>query len=80
MSSFLLSKRFGQVIRQAREIKHWSQEKLAEQANLNRSYLGEIERGVVTPSLVTMEKLAQALEVSLSDLLARCERQYPEWV
>ncbi|WP_432720865.1 helix-turn-helix transcriptional regulator [Jeongeupia wiesaeckerbachi] len=64
---------FGQVIRHARESHAWSQEALAERADLNRSYLGEIERGVVVPSLHTMAKLALALDLKLSELVARCE-------
>ncbi|MBR7793854.1 helix-turn-helix transcriptional regulator [Undibacterium sp. FT147W] len=64
---------FGIAVRQARDARQWSQEVLAEKANLNRSYIGEIERGKVIPSLVTMEKLAQALGFRMSELLARCE-------
>ena len=36
---------FGVAVRQLREARGWSQEQLSEQANLNRSYVGEIERG-----------------------------------
>ncbi|WP_370589960.1 helix-turn-helix domain-containing protein [Undibacterium sp. 14-3-2] len=64
---------FGIAVRQARDAHQWSQEVLAEKANLNRSYIGEIERGKVIPSLVTMEKLSQALGLRMSELLARCE-------
>jgi transcriptional regulator with XRE-family HTH domain len=69
----LLSQRFGKVVRQAREQRHYSQEQLAEIANLNRSYVGEIERGLVEPSLATMEKIASALGENLSSILSRCE-------
>ncbi|PTU30095.1 transcriptional regulator [Stenotrophobium rhamnosiphilum] len=69
----LLEKRFGQVVREEREKKGWSQELLAEAANLNRSYLGEIERGLVTPSLVTISKLAAGLDVAPSTLITRWE-------
>ncbi|HEX5361896.1 MAG TPA: helix-turn-helix transcriptional regulator [Fluviicoccus sp.] len=72
-----LSRRFGRTVRQAREQQGYSQEQLAEIANLNRSYLGEIERGVVIPSLATLEKLALALGESLSRLLSRCENTAP---
>lgn len=68
-----LAKIFGQKIRQVRESKRYSQEYLAELANLNRSYIGEIERGAVEPSLATMEKLAIALEHQLSAILLECE-------
>jgi transcriptional regulator with XRE-family HTH domain len=46
------------------EAQGWSQERLAEHADLNRSYIGEIERGVVIASLLTVEKLAGALQVT----------------
>ncbi|HPB90000.1 MAG TPA: helix-turn-helix transcriptional regulator [Rugosibacter sp.] len=64
---------FAQVLRQLREERGWSQEQLAERADLNRSYLGEVERGCAVPSLLTVDKLASALGVRLSSLIARCE-------
>ncbi|MFZ6772596.1 helix-turn-helix domain-containing protein [Undibacterium sp. SXout7W] len=64
---------FGIAIRQARDAHCWSQETLAERADLNRSYVGEIERGKVIPSLVTVDKLALALSISMSELMMRCE-------
>ena len=69
----LPSERFGAVIRQLRKSRGWSQERLAADASLNRSYMGEIERAHAIPTLATAEKLAQALEVALSDLISRCE-------
>jgi transcriptional regulator with XRE-family HTH domain len=67
--------RFGRAVRLLREARGWSQEELAGQAALNRSYLGEIERAAVMPSLATAAKLAHALGVPLSDLIARCEQR-----
>lgn len=69
-----LGPRFGIVVRQLRESRGWSQERLASRADLNRSYMGEVERAAVMPSLATAHKLAQALELPLSDLIQRCER------
>lgn len=66
---------FGAAVRHFREGQRWSQELLAEKADLNRSYLGEVERGQVIPSLATAAKLAAALQINLSVLLAHCERQ-----
>jgi transcriptional regulator with XRE-family HTH domain len=71
--SRLPSERFGAVIRQLRKSRGWSQERLAADASLNRSYMGEIERAHAIPTLATAEKLAQALEVALSELISRCE-------
>jgi transcriptional regulator with XRE-family HTH domain len=66
------------VLRQRREELRWSQEALAHKAELNRSYLGEVERGRAVPSLGTMVKLAAALQTPLSTLLATCERRWVE--
>ena len=69
---------FGHELRQRREELRWSQELLAHKAELNRSYLGEVERGRAVPSLGTMAKLAAALQTPLSTLLANCEQRVPE--
>lgn len=65
---------FGMALRQLREREGWSQEALAEHADLNRSYVGEIERGQAIPSLLTLEKLAKALGLSLTTLVSHAER------
>jgi transcriptional regulator with XRE-family HTH domain len=69
----LPSERFGAVVRQLRKSRGWSQERLAADAGVNRSYMGEIERARAVPTLATAEKLAQALDVPLSTLIVRCE-------
>lgn len=68
-----LPSRFGIALRQARREHGWSQERFAEEALLDRSYLGEIERGEAIPTLSTLEKLARALGVRSSALLLRAE-------
>lgn len=65
---------FGLAVRRLREGRGWSQEKLAEHSNLNRSYIGEIERGKVIASLLTVRKLSSALELSGADLLRQSEQ------
>ena len=72
MSSIIES--FGLAVRQLREQRGWSQEQLAERSDLNRSYVGEIERGRVIPSIVTAQKLAHALQLNAAGLLARGEQ------
>ncbi len=64
----------GVAVRQLRERQGWSQEVLALHADLNRSYVGELERGQAIPSLVTLQKLAYAFGISLSGLVAHGER------
>lgn len=66
--------KFGGAVRRSREQNGWSQEVLADRAGLNRSYLGEIERGSSVPSLATIAKIALALNMNMSTLLARCEQ------
>lgn len=63
----------GITVRQLREKRGWSQEELAEYSGLNRSYIGEIERGRVVSSVVTAEKLATAFKVSVADVFSHCE-------
>ncbi|MDD2927207.1 helix-turn-helix transcriptional regulator [Rhodoferax sp.] len=65
---------FGTTVRQLREQQDWSQEMLAERSDLNRSYIGELERGQAIPSLLTIQKLGLAFGVSLSHLLSHAER------
>jgi len=73
-SAALLIEIFGITVRQLREAQGWSQEQLAERSELNRSYVGEIERGRVIASIVTAQKLALALELNVAALLAQCEQ------
>ena len=71
---------FSLVLRQLREERGWSQEQLAERADLNRSYLGEVERGRAVPSLITVSKLACALEIRMSSMFERCEQVSLWWL
>ena len=59
---------FGQKIRDLRISKNYSQEVLADKANLHRTYIGMIERGEKKIILVNIEKIAKALEVNLKFL------------
>lgn len=61
----------GAAIRAARLDLGRSQETLALEAEIDRSYLGGIERGEHNLTLVNLIKVASALEVSAADLLKR---------
>ena len=61
--------RFGKRLREIRERVGVSQEKLADLAGLHRTYVSSVERGKRNISLVNIEKLAQALDVSLGELM-----------
>jgi transcriptional regulator with XRE-family HTH domain len=58
----------GRRVRQLRHAKGWSQERLAEHAELDRSYIAGIEIGARNPSLKALERLAAALDVRLGRL------------
>lgn len=66
----VLVREFGAAVRRARENLGWSQEQLAEYAGLNRSYVGEVERGSAIASIVTVDKLARAFNVPIESLLS----------
>jgi transcriptional regulator with XRE-family HTH domain len=59
----------GWRVRQVREAKHWTQERLAEHAELDRSYIAGIEAGLRNPSIEAVWKVAKGLGVTLSSLL-----------
>ena len=64
-----LSMAFGQLVRKHRKEQNISQEKLALLCNLDRSYMGRIERGEVNVTLERLYELASALEVDVKELL-----------
>ena len=61
----------GMVIKTQRTSLGISQEELAHRADLHRTYVSDLERGVRNPSMDSIEKLARALEFSVSDLFAK---------
>lgn len=60
---------FGHRIAALRKAKGWSQEKLALESGISRSYLGGVERGQRNIALVNICKLAEALQVSPAKLM-----------
>lgn len=64
---------FGVVLREIRTNRKISQDTLAFEANLDRTYISTLELGRRSPSLDTMTALCAALNVPLSDLIIRLE-------
>lgn len=60
---------FGLRVREQRKLKKISQEKLAFLSNIDRSYMGRIERGEVNITIEKIYELAKSLDVSVKDLL-----------
>lgn len=61
--------RFAKRLRALRVQQGLSQEKLADLADLHRTYVGSVERAERNVSIDNMERLAQALKVDIVDLL-----------
>lgn len=60
--------KFGNKVRELRLKQNISQEKLAEKANVHRTYIGMIERAEKNITLINIDKIANALEVNIYDL------------
>ena len=65
-----IRKQVGLNVQQLRREKGWSQEALAFESGLHRTYVSGIERGVRNPTLLILDKLAKTLGVRLAELLA----------
>lgn len=64
-----INQKFGEHIRILRQTQNLSQMDLADLSDLNTSYIGHLERGLKSPTLSTMAKLANALNVPLTQLV-----------
>ncbi len=60
---------FGRRVRELRTQQGWSQEQLASEVGLDRSYVGGVERGERNISIVNIAKFARALDVTLPELM-----------
>lgn len=63
-----LLRKFGQSVAKIRRAKALSQEALAEKAELDRTYLSDIERGVRNPGIKNVARIAKALGVTTAEL------------
>lgn len=64
-----IQKKFGDKLREIRNEKGFSQEKLALKCGLHRTYISDIERGSRNVSLKNIDKISKALDVSPKSLL-----------
>ncbi|MFI3300953.1 MAG: helix-turn-helix transcriptional regulator [Candidatus Gastranaerophilales bacterium] len=71
MSSINLYKRLGNNIRKQRKLKKITIERLAELANINECFLGEMERGRKKPSIDTLIILSNSLNIDVSLLFVQ---------
>lgn len=66
---------FGATVRRLRERHGWTQEQLAETAEMSATYIGFIERGENVPTLTIIFRLADALEVTPAELIAEAAKR-----
>ena len=69
-----LQNTFGQVLKELRNENDLSQQQLAFDSELDRTYISLLERGLRLPTLGTIFKLAEVLKLSPSDMVARVEK------
>ena len=63
-----INKQLGARIRYLRQQKGISIEDLSLEADINRNYLGDLERGMRNPTLIILNKIAKALDIDLTTL------------
>ena len=71
----LFLKALAQVVREHRELIGMSQEDLASEAKLHRTYVSDIERGVRNFSVKTLNRIARSFEVSAGHILNLAEER-----
>ena len=69
MTNIAINKQIGIKIKLLRTKSQFSQEKLAEKADMNKNTIGLIERGEISPSIETLYKIANALNIELKELV-----------
>ena len=70
--------RFGRTVAARRREIGLTQENLAFETGLHRTYIGSLERGIRNPTLTTAARIARGLRLSLTELLARVEAEGAE--
>lgn len=64
-----IRKKFGKRVKELRLAKNLSQESLAHEADLDRTYIPSIEKGERNVSIEVISKLAKALHIKMNELL-----------
>lgn len=59
----------GRNLKRIRKEKGWSQEELAFESGLHRTYISGIERGARNPTVLILAKIAETLNVAISELV-----------
>lgn len=73
-----LDEAFGAELTDLRTRRRWSQQRLAEIAGYDESYIRQMERGTKSATLRTLSDLAAAFSISVSALIRRAELRVPK--
>lgn len=71
-----IHEKFGQAVATLRKEKGYSQERFAFEAGIARKYMSDIENGKRNVSLDVISRIADKLEIPLSELFLRMEKMY----
>ena len=66
-----IRKRVGKNVQRLRKAKGWSQEELAFECGLHRTYISGVERGIRNPTVTVLERISVAIEIEISELFLR---------
>lgn len=64
-----IQEQFGLALQRLRRARGLSQEALADEAEIDRAYVGRLERGEANPTLLTIARIAAGLNVAVADLV-----------
>lgn len=64
---------FGAALKELRNKRNLSQEELSFRVGLHRTYISQLERGLKSPSLRTLQKISLALNISLTKMVQTIE-------
>ncbi|MBD7938532.1 helix-turn-helix transcriptional regulator [Cytobacillus sp. Sa5YUA1] len=71
-----ISKAFGNVLKKHRKLAGLSQEQLALQCDLDRTYIGLLERAQRQPSITTLFSICEVLKIKPHELIKEVEKLY----
>ena len=67
----MIEQAFGDVLKEIRTEKNFTQEQLAHKCSLDRTYISLLERGLRQPTISTLFKLSEALEIQPEDFIIK---------
>lgn len=71
----MLNKSFGKVLRRLRTEKGHSQEDFGFVADLHRTYISQLERGLKSPTLSILGGICKALDITMSEFVSMIEAE-----